>query len=63
MSYVVVRVTEDIFRGMTVESFGPFLDSTEADRYRRKLLAIGVDRFPHPPQRPKVQVARMEDAR
>lgn len=61
--YVVVKVIEDTFRGTTVQSFGPFPDSASADRYRRRLLAIGVDEYPHPPQRPKVQVTRMEATR
>jgi len=58
-TYVVTQVTEDLARGTTVETFGPFSDHDSADRYRRQLLARNVDRYPHPSQRPKITVSQI----
>jgi len=63
MSYVVTSVTEDFVRGHTVEVFGPFSDQEGADYYRRQLLARNVERYPHPPQRPKITVSPVQQPR
>jgi hypothetical protein len=52
--WIVVEVSSDLFRGMSVKTFGPYTDGAHAERVRRQILAANVDRYPHAPQRPHV---------